>query len=131
MCLQKWEKDDWQSFETMDALVELAASFLEAGYFFEADTMSTKIRQKAEDDFGWNDERTIWAKMSIGLVYQAYRSWDSAKPWFDAALAASSAVWGKDDGITRSLQKAMEKRRFPFILDKGRPFKPILGFQSS
>ena len=96
----------------MDALLQLVASALKAGFHFQAAATLTKIGQKAENDFGWDDERTIWAKISIGTMSQRHRSWESAKPWFESARAASFAANGEEDGLTRSLQKAMGKRYF-------------------
>ena len=124
---QKWEKECFKSFETMEALLELAASVLEARFDFEAAKTFQKIEQKADDSFGWDDERTIWAKISIGIIYQRHRNWERAKPWFDHALAASYAANGDEDGITRSLLTAMDKRHFSYISDEGRPFKTIFG----
>ena len=124
---QKWEKQRFKSFETMEALLELVASVLEADFDYEAATVFRRIEQKADDDFGWDDERTIWAKISIGLIYQKHRDWERAKPWFDHAYAASFAANGDEDGITRSLQTAMDKRHFSYVSDEGRPFRTIFG----
>ena len=124
---QKWETECFKSFETMEALLELVASVLEAGFDLQAAATFAEIGQKAENDFGWDDERTIWAKISIGIVYQRHRSWESAKPWFEFARAASFAANGEEDGITRSLETAMEKRHFSYVSDEGRPFKTIFG----
>ena len=125
---QKWEKERFKSFETMEALLELGASVLEAGGFdYQTAGVFHRIEQKAEDDFGWDDERTIWAKISIGLVYQKHRDWERAKPWFEHAYAASFAANGDEDGITRSLRTAMDKRHFSYVSDEGRPFKTIFG----
>ena len=124
---ERWEKERFKSFETMEALLELVASVLKAGFDFQAANTFTQIIQKADNDFGWDDERTIWAKISIGIVFQRYRNWESAKPWFEFAHAASFVANGEEDGITRSLQTAMEKRHFSYVSDEGRPFKTIFG----
>ena len=124
---QKWEKHSFKSFETMEALLELVAAFLEAGFDDEAAQKFEKIIQKADHYFGWDDERTIWAKISIGIIYQRHKTWEHAKPWFDYALAASYAANGEEDGITKSLQTAMVKRHFSYVTDEGRPFKTIFG----
>lgn len=124
---QKWDKERFKSFETMEALLELAASGLKAGSDPEAAGIFERVEQKAEDDFGWDDERTIWAKISIGIIYQRYRNWERAKPWFEHAYAASFAANGAEDGITRSLETAMDKCHFSYVSDEGRPFKTIFG----
>ena len=124
---QKWEKDSFKSFEIMEALLELVASVLEAGFDAEAAQQFEKIVEKADLYFGWDDERTIWAKISIGIIYQRHKTWERAKPWFDYALAASYAANGEEDGITKSLQTAMDKRHFSYVSDEGRPFKTIFG----
>ena len=111
----------------MEALLELVASVLKAGFDHKAARVFHRIEQKADNDFGWDDERTIWAKISIGLIYQKHKDWEHAKPWFDYAYAASFAVNGEEDGITRSLQTAMDKRHFSYVSDEGRPFKTIFG----
>ena len=131
ICRQKWKKGDEKSVKIMEALVELAASLLKAGFGFKADATFTKIRLKAEDDFGWDNERTIWAKISIGLVYQRYRSWESAKPWFESAREASFATWGEEDWITRSLETAMEERHFPHVWNEIGPFRFLLKVSDS
>ena len=137
ICRQKWTKECFQSFETMEVLLTLVASVLKAGYDSQAAAMFTKIGQKAEDDFGWDDKWTIWARIFIGIVYQIYRSWERAESWFESARVASIAANGEEDGITRSLQTTMERRHFSerhfsgphfrYVLDTGRPFIDIYG----
>lgn len=124
---QKWDKEHFKSFEVMEAVLGLTACILNGGYQNEALRIFMNVDHKAEDDFGWDQERTIWAKITIGLVYQKYKSWDRAKIWFEHAHAASWAANGEEDGITRSLQAAMEKGHFSYISDEGRPFKTIFG----
>ena len=134
---QKWKNKCVKSFETMEALLALVTSVLKVGHDSQAAAMFTKTGQKAEDDFGWDDEWTIWAKISIGIVYQIYRGWERAESWFESARAASFAANGEEDGITRSLQMAMERRHFserhfsgphfPYVSDEGRPFIIIYG----
>ena len=109
---EKWESKRFRSFETMEALLALVASVLKAGFDIQAAARFTEIGQKAENDLGWDDERTIWAKIFIGIIYQRYRSWDSAKPWFESARGASFAAWDKEDSVTRSLLAAMETCHF-------------------
>jgi len=58
---------------------------------------------KADDSFGWYDERTIWAKITIPIMYQTYRSWHQVEEWFSRTLAASVAADGDEDGISRAL----------------------------
>jgi hypothetical protein len=76
----------------MKASLELAANVLKAGIGSSASELFRKIEHKAEDVFGWDEERTIWIKISIGIVYQKHKNWDDAKPWFEHARAASYAA---------------------------------------
>jgi hypothetical protein len=124
---QKWNKKSFKGFEIMEALLELAASILKGRLGPVALDIFQRIEHKADDDFGWDDERTIWAKLSIGIIYQRHKSWEHAKPWFDHALAASVAANGDEDGITAALEVAMERRHFSYLSDEGRPFKSIFG----
>ena len=126
---QKWDKGSSKSFRTMEALLQLVASALKAGFDFKAAATLTKMGQKAENDFGWDAEITIWAKISIGIVYQRHRSWESAKPWFESARAASFAANGEEDGLTRTLQTAMEEPHYSeprYSLDFDDVFRPSL-----
>ena len=124
---QKWDKRCFKSFEVMEAVLELAACVLKANYELEALEIIRKVGRKAEEDFGWDQERTIWAKISIGIVYQRYKSWEHAKLWFEHAYAASFAANGDEDGMTMSLQAALDKHHFSYVSDEGRPFKTIFG----
>ncbi|KAH7410602.1 hypothetical protein BKA64DRAFT_358129 [Cadophora sp. MPI-SDFR-AT-0126] len=124
---QKWNKKLFQSFEMMEVLLELSASILKGGFDTQAEILFKRIEDKADHDFDWDDERTIWTKISIGLVYQTHRSWALAKPWFDHAYAASFDANGEEDGITMALDLAREKRHFSYLSDEGRPFKTIFG----
>jgi len=122
-----WDKKCFKSFEVMEALLELSASVLKGSFEDEAWRLFEQIEQKAEDEFGWDSERTIWAKINIGIIYERTKSWEYAQPWFNHAYAASIAANGDEDGISRSLQTALEKRHFAYISDEGRPFKTIFG----
>ncbi|MCJ1381030.1 hypothetical protein MMC17_004139 [Xylographa soralifera] len=123
----KWDKKSFKSFEVMEAVLELAAHTLKAGFEDEAAGIFRDVEQKAENTFGWDQERTVWAKITIGIVYQRYKGWKLAKPWFDHAYSASFAANGDEDGVTMSLQAALDKQHFSYISDEGRPFKTIFG----
>jgi len=123
----RWDKQYFKSFEVLEALLELSASILRGGLEDEALSLFNKIQHKAEDDFGWDEERTIWAKISIGIVYERTKGWEYAESWFTHAYAASIVVNGERDGITRSLQVALDKHHFAYLSDEGRPFKSIFG----
>ena len=96
----------------MEVLLDVVTSVLKADFPSKAAAMFPEIRQKAANGFGWIDEVTIWAGIYIGIIYQRYRSWKSAIPWFECAWAASFVANGAEDGITRSLQTVIEKRHF-------------------
>ena len=127
MYSKKWDKQCFKSFETLEVLIELSASILRGSFENEAWRIFNQIEHKAEDDFGWDDERTIWGKISIGIIYEKQKGWDYAKTWFNHAYAASMAANGDEDGITLALQKAFDKRHFAYLSDEGRPFKSIFG----
>ena len=124
---QNWDKKFFKSFEVMEALLELGACILKGGYGAEAANIFRAVELKAEDSFGWDQERTLWAKLTIGIIYQRYSGWEAAKLWFEYALAASVAANGEEDGITIALETAMENHRFSYLSDEGRPFKSIFG----
>lgn len=54
----------------MEALLELAAAFLYAGYHDQSDMRFRNATNRAEWIFGFDDERTVWILISIGSVYQ-------------------------------------------------------------
>lgn len=122
-----WDKMSFKSIELLEALLELSAAVLKGGIEDEAWRLFNQIEHKAEDDFGWDEERTIWGKISIGIVYQNVKGWEYAKSWFSHAYAASMASNGDADGITKALEISMEKRHFTYLSDEGRPFKTIFG----
>ena len=109
---RRWERERFKSFKTMEALVVLVTSVLNAGFDFQALSLFIKIGQKAGNDFGWDDGLTIWAEISIGIIYQRCRGWESAMLWFELARITSFTAWGEEDSITRSLSAAIETRHF-------------------
>jgi tetratricopeptide (TPR) repeat protein len=122
-----WDKECFKSFEVLEALLELCASILKGGFEDEAWNLFNQIEHKAEVNFGWDDERTTWGKISIGIIYENNKGWEYAKSWFNHAYAASHAANGDDDGITKALQAALDKRHFSYLSDEGRPFRTIFG----
>ena len=122
-----WESKKFKSLEVMEVSLELAAAFLKSGYTDEATKMFRDSTNMAEHVFGTDDERTIWAVISVGLVYQSYRGWESASAWFQQALAAAAAKYNEDDGVRMSLESAIENRHFSWNNDEGRPFTSIFG----
>lgn len=124
---EKWDKQHFRSFEVMEALLELSASILRGAFEDEAWSLFNKIEHKAEDDFGWDEERTVWGKISIGIIYEKTKGWEYAKLWFNHAYAASMIANGEEDGITKALQVALDKHHFSYLSDEGRPFKTIFG----
>ena len=65
--------------------------------------------------------------ISIGLVYQRYRSWEEAKLWFQYALSMSMQVFDEKDGIRMSLEEAMDVNHFSYITEEVRPYKTVFG----
>ena len=123
----QWDKEKFTSLEVLEACLELAASFLKCGFSNRAYPMFRQAEQKATAVFGWDEERTIWTLISIGLVYQNAKSWNDARPWFEQALAGAKSAYDDDDGIVKSLERAMDVRHFSYINDEGRPLKTIFG----
>ncbi|KAF8849071.1 hypothetical protein BDZ45DRAFT_810268 [Acephala macrosclerotiorum] len=124
---ERWDKQHFKSFEVMEALLEISASILRGGFEDEAWSLFDKIEHKAEDDFGWDEERTVWGKISIGIIYEKTKGWEYAKSWFNHAYAASMIANGEEDGITKALQVALDKHHFSYLSNEGRPFKTIFG----
>jgi tetratricopeptide (TPR) repeat protein len=117
----------FESFEVLEAALELIAPFVKANYLDDAKRMLQMCEEKVTPVFGDDDERTIWMYISIGLMYQKYRDWNDAQPWFERALAAAMEKYDENDGIRISLEEAMEVRYFSYVNDEGRPFKTIFG----
>jgi hypothetical protein len=133
--LQVWDCYDWdaekfESITVMEAALQLAADIHKGGGFdLIAASIFRQVEQRATHLYGFEDERTIWILITVGLVYQRYAGWDAAREWFEQAFlgALANPSWGKGDGIVRSLQNAMDKKHFSYLSDEGRPFKTIFG----
>lgn len=124
-----WKEDSIESFDFMEAALQLIANSLKCGYQLQAKRGFRVASEKASAVFGSADERTVWVLITIGLVYQTHMTWDDAEEWFEEAFAAALAneEWGPKDGIVRSLQNAMDHHHFSYVSDEGRPFRTIFG----
>lgn len=116
-----------QPLKVMEALLQLTAMFLKSGFQSEALQMFNRCAEKASAVFGWNDERTIWTNISIGLVYQNEGGWNEARMWFESALSSATDQFEEEDGLRLSLEEARENQHFSYINDEGRPFRTIFG----
>lgn len=127
--LYTWDEDETESFDFMEAVLQLIANLLKSGYRDQAKRNFRTASEKACEVFGSDDERTVWALITIGLVYQTHMTWYDAEEWFEGAFAAALAnkEWGPKDGIVMSLQNAMDHHHFSYVSDKGRPFKTVFG----
>lgn len=125
----EWKEDSIESFDFMEASLQLVANVLKYGYRTEARFLFNVASEKASEIFGYEDERSVWVNISIGIVYQTHISWDDAEEWFERAFSAALAnkQWGPKDGIVRSLQNALDHRHFSYLSDEGRPFKTVFG----
>ena len=124
-----WKEDPFESLVMMEAGLQLVAISLKCGYRIHARRMFREASDKASTVFGPDDERTIWVLITIGLVYQNFMTWDDAEEWFEQALAAALAhpQWDPRDGIVESLQNAMDQKHCPNFINKGKPFRTIVG----
>lgn len=122
-----WDCEKIWSLDLLEASMELASALLKVGLTTDSTWMFREVEKKATKVFGWGDERTIWTLITIGIVHQNYRFWKAAKPWFEQALSALLSAYDDGDGITKSLETALEKRHFSYITDEGRPFKTMFG----
>lgn len=86
-----WKEESIESFDFMEAALQLVANALKYGYHKEAQTLFREASAKSSDVFGWEDERTVWVNITIGLVYQTHTTWDEAEEWFDKAYTAALA----------------------------------------
>ncbi|KAL9010743.1 MAG: hypothetical protein Q9173_004349 [Seirophora scorigena] len=118
-------------FDLMEAglqlQLQLVAHALKHGHLEEAKIMFRKAYEKSSAVFGWEDERTVWLNITIGLVYQTRMTWDDATEWFEEALAAALAWDRPKDGIVRLLEKALSQQHFSYVSDEGRPYKTSFG----
>lgn len=67
----------------MEASLQTIANMLKSEYEMEALCLFRIAAEKAEDVFGYSDERTVWCLVTIGIVFQTYRTWDKARDWFE------------------------------------------------
>ncbi|KAF2193259.1 hypothetical protein K469DRAFT_551926 [Zopfia rhizophila CBS 207.26] len=122
-----WDSDTEKSKELMEASVELAKLHIKAGRCDDAGPMLGKVEEEAVTSFGPDDNRTIWILIRIGVMYQDIRRWDEAELRFEQALAASMTANGLEDGLTKTLEEALEKRHYSFLSSESGAFKSILG----
>ncbi|KAF2689841.1 hypothetical protein K458DRAFT_356181 [Lentithecium fluviatile CBS 122367] len=120
-----WDKDKSRTLDFLEASLELASACLRGGC--DSDWMFGRAQRQAEETFGFNDERTIWTLISIGLVHQSALGWFAATRWFEAAYSAALSAYQSDDGLVKSLEIAMEKKFFSYVSDEGKPYKAIFG----
>ena len=125
----EWEEHKIESLDFMEASLQLLANALKCGYRVETKRSFRNAADQASEVFGFDDERTVWVLITIGLVYQTHLTWDDAEEWFEEAFSAAIAneEWGPKDGIVMSLQNAMDHQHFSYLSDEGRPFKTIFG----
>lgn len=124
-----WGEDEIESFDFMEAVLQLFANILKCGYQSQVWLMFRKVSDKASVVFGFDHERTVWILITIGLVYQTHMTWSNAAEWFEEAFAValSNKQWGPKDGMIKSLQNAMDHQHFSYVSDKGRPYKTVFG----
>ena len=125
----EWEEESIESFDFMEAALQLVANALKYGYRTEANILFNMASEKASEIFGYEDERSVWVNISIGIVYQTHMSWDDAEEWFERAYTSALAnkAWGPKDGIVRSLHNALHRHHFSYVSDEGRPYKTVFG----
>ena len=125
----EWKEDSIESFDFLEAALQLIANLLKCGFERQARRMFGEASARASALFGSSDERTVWVLITIGLVYQTHKTWNDAEDWFEEAFSAALAneEWGPKDGIVKSLQNAMDHHHFSYVSDEGRPYKTIFG----
>jgi Flp pilus assembly protein TadD len=122
-----WKSDSEKSKELMEASVDAAKLLIQAGRDADAKDVLRSVEQEAVDSFGPDDNRTIWMLMRIGVMYQNEQNWDEAEPRFEQALAASMTAHGLEDGLTKTLETALENRHYSYLSRESGAFKSILG----
>jgi tetratricopeptide (TPR) repeat protein len=122
-----WKSDSEKSKELMEASVDVAKLLIQAGRGADAKEVLRSVEQEAVDSFGPDDDRTIFLLMRIGVMYQSEQNWDEAEPRFEQALAASMTAHGLEDGLTKTLETALENRHYSYLSRESGAFKSILG----
>lgn len=124
-----WDEERYECIDVIEALLQLAADVLRGHFDAMAKDMFRKVVDQATPLFGYNDERTVWIQITIGIAYQSLTTWDKAEEWFEEAYSGALAnpEWGQKDGIVRSLRNALDRHHFSYLSDEGRPFKTIFG----
>lgn len=120
-------EDSFERFEIMEASLQLIANVLKCRYRAEARQLFEEAVELATKAFGWSDERTIWINITIGIVYQTHMKWENARDWFEQAFSAAIDELGPKDGVSRSLQAALDRQHFSYMSDEGRPYKTVFG----
>jgi hypothetical protein len=120
-------RERFKSLRLMEAFLKLGAALNKAKKTHEAKLLFEKSLEKAEEIFQYDDERTIWMTISVGIIYQTQANWTHAEPWFERALSAALSKYEDDDGIVMSLKEALEVRHFSYLNDEGRPYRTIFG----
>jgi tetratricopeptide (TPR) repeat protein len=122
-----WKSDSEKSKELMEASVDVATLLVQAGRGADAKEVLWSVEQEAVDSFGPDNDCTIWLLMRIGVMYQNEQDWDEAEPRFEQALAASMTAHGLEDGLTKTLETALENGHYSYLLRESGAFKSILG----
>lgn len=65
-----WKKGEIESFEFMEAILQLVANLPKCGYPLQARNMFRTASDKASAVCASDDERTVWTLITIGVVYQ-------------------------------------------------------------
>lgn len=122
-----WDKKRIKTLDVLEASLDLVVTLLDFGHRADADRLFNALANKADDVYGHSDKCTIWACISIGLVYQRVATWADSGPWFERALAGAVQVFDDEDSLVRSLEHAVEEKHFSYLGDEGRPYSTAFG----
>jgi hypothetical protein len=123
----QWDYERSDSLDMMEASLELSSAMLHANFDNLAEDIFGIVSDQARTLFARDMERAIWVDITIGLVYQKYRSWAVSSRWFQQALASAIFKYDDDDGIVKALHNAMRRHHFTYLTDDGKPFRTIFG----
>jgi hypothetical protein len=66
----------------MEASMELGAAMLHANFDNLSEEIFGAVSDQARTLFARDLERSIWVDITIGLIYQKYRTWATSSRWF-------------------------------------------------
>lgn len=73
----------------LEVRLQLAVTFYKCDYKLFAQYVLDNARVSCVNNFGLANEKSVWALISISLVYQRHEeTWDEVSGWYEQAYSA-------------------------------------------